>query len=383
MLDKIIIISWSNYDQRIGDQFDVLYLINNGYVVEYWDVSNITIPGYSVKNCIPPEGLVNVKFENKKEFIGRVNKERHSYFIVYMNCCPKSFFCYRILSKFNCFQIYWVNGVLPAVSKITRYSQYIRILSLDNILQIFQKIIFSLLLNTKLIRPVNILLKTCDIASNKGGCKINDKTKVFPFNTLDFQQTLLQNNVDPFPNERYIVFLDQYLPFHPDNKMRGINYDPSDYFMQMNHFFNRIEEKLSCKVIIAGHPAVEDRQSYCTYFNGRKVVYDNTMVLIKNSIATIAHFSTAVSYSVIFKKKIFFVFSEDMKNTSPLQYSMGNNISSMLKSRIIELNNKSNFDIDFDLDINLAAYDNYKHLYLVNRDSQNEQNGKLLIDSIS
>lgn len=165
--------------------------------------------------------------------------------------------------------------------------------------------------------------------------------------------------------------------------MRGINYDPSDYFMQMNHFFNRIEEKLSCKVIIAGHPAVEDRQSYCTYFNGRKVVYDNTMVLIKNSIATIAHFSTAVSYSVIFKKKIFFVFSEDMKNTSPLQYSMGNNISSMLKSRIIELNNKSNFDIDFDLDINLAAYDNYKHLYLVNRDSQNEQNGKLLIDSIS
>lgn len=63
--------------------------------------------------------------------------------------------------------------------------------------------------------------------------------------------------------------------------MRGINYDPSDYFMQMNHFFNRIEEKLSCKVIIAGHPAVEDRQSYCTYFNGRKVVYDNTMVLIK------------------------------------------------------------------------------------------------------
>ena len=45
MLDKIIIISWSNYDQRIGDQFDVLYLINNGYVVEYWDVSNITIPG--------------------------------------------------------------------------------------------------------------------------------------------------------------------------------------------------------------------------------------------------------------------------------------------------------------------------------------------------
>ena len=148
MLDKIIIISWSNYDQRIGDQFDVLYLINNGYVVEYWDVSNITIPGYSVKNCIPPEGLVNVKFENKKEFIGRVNKERHSYFIVYMNCCPKSFFCYRILSKFNCFQIYCVNGVLPAVSKITRYSQYIRILSLDNILQIFQIIIFSLLLNT-------------------------------------------------------------------------------------------------------------------------------------------------------------------------------------------------------------------------------------------
>ena len=92
MLDKIIIISWSNYDQRIGDQFDVLYLINNGYVVEYWDVSNITIPGYSVKNCIPPEGLVNVKFENKKEFIGRVNKERHSYVIVYMNCCHKSFF---------------------------------------------------------------------------------------------------------------------------------------------------------------------------------------------------------------------------------------------------------------------------------------------------
>ena len=39
------------------------------------------------------------------------------------------------------------------------------------------------------------------------------------------------NNLD------YALFLDEYVPFHPDNQLREIDCEPDDYYEDLNNFF--------------------------------------------------------------------------------------------------------------------------------------------------
>lgn len=376
---KLIILSWSNFDKRISEQFDLPYIIEKGANVEYWDVSEITIKGYKVKEAEHPKGLKIVKISDYKDFSRRVKDEGDSIFLVYMNYCCQSFRCYRLLSKYNCRQIYCVNGVLPSASAMSKYKQFFRKVSFNSIRKVSCRLMCSLIEKTFLIKAVDVMLKTCDNASNKGGCKVNNHTRIIPFNSLDYQQTLMTKDENTQNNRRYMVFLDQYLPFHPDNIMRGFTYDADDYYKRMNALFERIEKKFSCEVIIAGHPAVVNRKTYSEYYNNRKVEYDSTLKLIRGSLATIAHFSTAISFSVIYDKKIVFAFSEDMKIKSPVQYSTGKTMCEMLDGTFIYLSDNENYNLPSDLRINQYAYEDYKKKFLVNKETNERRNGEILI----
>lgn len=376
---KLIILSWSNFDRRINEQFDLPYIIEKGAIVEYWDVSDITIKGYKVNGTESPAGLKNVKISDYKSFSRRIEEERNSFFLIYMNYCYQSFRCYRILSKYNCRQIYCVNGVLPSASTASKYKQFVRKLSFNSIRSLTCRLMCSLIEKSFLIKAVDVMLKTCENASSRGGCKVSNHTRILPFNSLDYQLTLLTKDDNNLSNRRYIVFLDQYLPFHPDNIMRGFNYDADDYYKRMNSLFERIEKNFSCEVIIAGHPAVVNRKKYSEFYNNRKVEYDCTLNLIRGSIATIAHFSTAISFSVIYDKKIVFVFTEDMKRKSPVQYSTGRTMCEMLDSSFIYLSDNEDYNLPPDLSINQFAYEDYKKKFLVNKKTNKRRNGEILI----
>lgn len=66
MYKKIIIIYSSNYTQRIKNYFDVDYLLNNGILVEYWNLSSITNNEHL--SIAVSEGLVERSIESISEF---------------------------------------------------------------------------------------------------------------------------------------------------------------------------------------------------------------------------------------------------------------------------------------------------------------------------
>ena len=76
---------------------------------------------------------------------------------------------------------------------------------------------------------------------------------LFNFNYFDFDNYLEQKT--DIITSNTIVFLDEYLPYHPDFdllKMEKIN--ANQYYKELNNFFSKIEAHTSSRVVIAAHP---------------------------------------------------------------------------------------------------------------------------------
>ncbi len=119
-----------------------------------------------------------------------------------------------------------------------------------------------------------------------------------------------QNNQDPIIKNDYAVFLDEYVPYHPDYIHMGVEPDcsPEKYYPELNSFFNFFEEKTQMKIIIAAHPSSNYKTDE-NPFNNRKIIKNETRRLIQHATHVVAHASTATSMAVIYKKPIHFVLS--------------------------------------------------------------------------
>ncbi len=101
----------------------------------------------------------------------------------------------------------------------------------------------------------------------------------------------------------YIVFVDESLEYSPDAKMLGLSLldDPESYYRRMNELFSEVEDILGCSVIIAAsgkYHYTEDR------FNGRELIYGQTLSLIQHASLVIGHYSAALNQAVVNRKMI-------------------------------------------------------------------------------
>lgn len=109
----------------------------------------------------------------------------------------------------------------------------------------------------------------------------------------------------PLEDDHSAVFIDQYLPFHPDWVERpGTNrIDPDSYYTSLRRLFDRIEAELGLRVVIAAHP----RANYADkpgLFGDRLVASGQTTELIRRSSLVIGHYSLALGQAVIFHKPV-------------------------------------------------------------------------------
>lgn len=109
---------------------------------------------------------------------------------------------------------------------------------------------------------------------------------------------------------KYIVFIDTYEENHPEDlflKIKPVN--KKLYFNSLNLFLNKIEKITKKKIIIAAHPSSPKTK---TRYVGRKLIYNKTSELIKNSIFCISHSTTAANFACIYKKPIIFIYSNEL-----------------------------------------------------------------------
>lgn len=305
--------------QKVYNDFYFNEIESIGLKVEYWDVSSLffkTIPGVEDSSFLTK----TIKFNTYKEIEDQLKSERSldkCLFISIMSFDQLIIKLYKLLTKYNCNLGVFGRNVLPFGANtnmsILDYLKKINIKRISNFIKF--KLLQKYLKSGKIKKYDYVFL-----AGNYGWrgigrinqTDINNSIKI-NINSDDYDAcTMLSNKIESM--NKYILFLDEYLPLHPDTILLGIKtIKPNDYYPELNKYFDFVEKKYGLPVIIAAHPKALKYHDK-NYFNGRQVLFNQTAALTKDALFVIAHDSTSVNYPIYFNKKIHFITSNNIMN---------------------------------------------------------------------
>ena len=178
--------------------------------------------------------------------------------------------------------------------------------------------------------------------------------------TFDFDNYLKLKNKKKNITKNYFVFIDNDLANHPDYKYHGTKppVDEKKYLTDLKNFFDLVEKKTKLKVVIAANPKSKHKIGK---FGNRKILFNKTGELIKSSIGVFIHNSTAINYAILFKKPLFFLSSNHIKESwlhegiYLMSKTLGRNIINM---NMFKKTNILNFKINY------KAYEKFKNKYI-------------------
>lgn len=153
------------------------------------------------------------------------------------------------------------------------------------------------------------------------------------------------------------VFLDQYMPYHPDAAAIGIagKLDPEPYYRLLRRLFDRIENELGLKVVIAAHPR-SDYENHPGVFGNRDIFQEKTFELIAESKLVLTHTSTAVSMAIVMHKPVMILATQDILKYNFYFKPWLESISETLGTPLRFFDDPAETDLSGALEINEDAY---------------------------
>lgn len=130
-------------------------------------------------------------------------------------------------------------------------------------------------------------------------------TAQYSINHVDFEKYLEVKAQHKRRKDKYIVYVGQYFPLHPEYAMVEPNVDfkalVEPFYKSLNAFFDHLEETYQCPVVIAEHPSGNNQGNP---YNAREVVFYQTAELIRDSYAACMHCTNAFSMVALFDKPV-------------------------------------------------------------------------------
>ena len=169
----------------------------------------------------------------------------------------------------------------------------------------------------------------------------NKKIKIIKGHSLDYDRYLSSISLTAAKTnlKNTIVFLDTPGPlFSSDYTYSGdkVHKTIEVWYPALCKFFDKLEFLFDSKVIIAAHYK-SAFTSQSEVFGGREVFYGRTWELVLESKLVVTEQSSAVSFAVIYKKPIFFIYSDESQNDLEIMHFM-ENISGILGQPIYNIN---------------------------------------------
>ncbi|RJQ26441.1 hypothetical protein C4565_06795 [Candidatus Parcubacteria bacterium] len=313
-ITKIIFLISAPFNQRDYQRFGFEILIRDGFEVCIWDFTPLLYPKTFMK--VQPPDPINyrnmVSIRSKKDAIEVIkkNEDKNVFLISLIPYNHLTICILRTISKFNIpYCVCTPNATLGTPKDMgNKLINKIRSITITKLLDYYLLKISPKYIN---IKPAVL----CLLGGKKSFGKrqeVNDMTRLLWIHTLDYDVYLENNKKSISTNTA--VFIDNYLPFHPDYLYSGRKHmNPDDYYPFLNRFFKYFEDKTGLEVIIAAHPRSLYGKS-TDYFNGRKVIRGATAELIRDAKCVILHTSTAINYCVLFKKPMIFITTDELKN---------------------------------------------------------------------
>jgi hypothetical protein len=139
------------------------------------------------------------------------------------------------------------------------------------------------------------------------------QNQVIYTHTRDYDQ--MHYIIDKPKTERKdIIFIDQYLPFHPETQKLKIN--PQDYYNGILQFLYRLSETTNRQVLFAAHPS-SDRTLLEQYVPPQMIIYGETLKRIYNAYLAVSLCSTTMLSAYVSGTPILFL---TCKNNLPIQF---------------------------------------------------------------
>lgn len=362
------------FNKRDYERYGIALLISNGFDVEVWDftgfLTNSKYREITVPDPIQWDG--HIVFKDKKSALRAIrNMPAPVYVISMLHYNFNTLGIYRLLSRrsiFYCLQTF----ALP-ISENTAGQRFIQKLKRFNFERVWRHLFQAFPLCFFGVRPANLNLAMAN-KYLKDGLPIGKGTEVLWCHSFDYDIYKKQQAL-PIPSGKRIgVFLDEYLPFHPD--FARIGWEPPvtarKYYESLCNFFSYIESSLNLDIVIAAHPRSHYNEKD-NFFKGRKVIRGRTAELVRQSEFVILHHSIAINFAVLFRKPLIFIYTDEIAHSLKKGRFEDPSIlwlASFFGKKAYNIDSFENIDFSREFLVDKLAYRRYKDFYIKNSISE-------------
>jgi hypothetical protein len=365
MISNLIIIVSAPFGEREYKRYGIDVIKRNNLNVFVWNLSPILYPDVHKNMQLPYpikwENLIDI--HDIDQFIQELRNFKANNSFIYTTILFN-------LSTFNVYKAISKSKIPYCVTSLNSQpsfgSEYLGTLA-NRLLNITPKKILSKFISQI---PFKILglrhASMVEVMTNKSRFKrpdVSKTTRIIYTHSSDYDRYTEAN----FRNEvipKYIVYLDNFLPFHPDSLYtEEVNPVTADlYHESLNKFFEELELITSVKVIIAAHPKSNYSELF-NPFNGRKIVWGKTVELVRNSEIVVLNFSTSINFAILYCKAVVFFTTNELQNVSLYRKHI-EGMASLFEKKAFNIDKKIGIDKIELYKVNYKLYNEYKNSYI-------------------
>lgn len=368
-MKRIVYIYFGILNKNLYDALCIDYFVQNGITVELVDISSLLF-GYNNNQIF--EGIMTVNSYRELEELFFKNDCKQTLYNIQIHYETRFLKLFLLLKKYNCKTSIFEIGYLPSTNIEQKMKKYLK-----QPLQLVKRVLFKIV--DKLLVKLNFIDLKYDIRFVAGNIPLEiasyNSNRIVEINFIDYEYSRYRSSV--FKNEKkYFVFLDIYLHKHQDHIFAEIDnssaFSGEKYIQNLNNFFDKVEEKFNVEVIIAAHPKSNYSQNE---FKNRKIIKDDTVSLVRNAHAVISHHSTSISYAVLNKKPLIFIYDESIKNNFKNVYMFTKIFADYLQMPFLNIDLE---EIEIIPNVCESKYDNYKYNFLTTKKSEQFTNKQII-----
>jgi hypothetical protein len=380
--DKIIFLNDTPMTKRYYGIFFMEEISRCGIEIEYWDITELLFS--STFRQEDSYFLVKtIKFKSYYELEKAIDQQylKKVLFISIMNFQDRIKKIHILLRKYNLNLGFFARNQLPkSFSKYLMINKILR-LRIKKIINLYHSYKLEYNLKKGLYKKYDFVFQGGKLGFQAFGNfhEVYKNSQILRINSSDYDDYLENNECERLINDDYILFLDEYVPFHPDYNYFSIGDKiivPEEYFDRLNNYFDKLEKQFSLPVVIAAHPRAL-KYKECDHFMGRKIYFGMTCQLTKYATFVLAHSSTSISYAILFNKPIHLVTSKSIEQN---MWVFHNEIMSRIQyigCAYQYLEDKSDVVIG---EINIEKYNRYKYDYLTSEETEKKLSCDIFVD---
>lgn len=302
---RVIFIVEYPFNDRDWDRFGIRTLQDAGFEVEIWDVTSVThreiLEGLRV--TLTAQGFAHRTFHRAIDVtLALRGLDRHSFLMAVVTYAARSLFLFKALKRTELrFGLLAGNAMLSGSTGARDIMARIRVLTPTSV---FRSVFHRIPPRIWGVAPAEVAF-TATAFALEHCIPVDRRTQRVVVHAFDYDVFLRARARVGIGDDRCAVFLDEYLPLHPDWAKNGeAPASPEVYYPRLRAFFELIQERTGLRVIIAAHP--RSRYDH-TPFGDREVIYGRTAELVCRAGLVLAQASQSVGFAAMAEKPVAFL----------------------------------------------------------------------------